>query len=83
MMLPTPERIQALVEPIKRQYRQSLSQTFNRTHPATPSEAVTLEIPLKVPVAKGGMVVCIRTLTASNGQRATSAMTSAEALATR
>jgi len=32
-----------------------------------------------VPVNVGGIVVCIRTLTASKGQRPTSAMNSAEA----
>ena len=48
-----------------------------------PSLAVIVDIPLKAPVAKGGMVVCIRTLTASNGQSARSAMASAEALAVR
>src|SRR5690348_8901266 len=40
-------------------------------------------MPEKVPVAKGGMVVCILTLIASNGQRATSAMSSADADAAR
>ena len=53
------------------------------THPAVPSLAVIVERPLKVPVANGGMVVCMRTLTASKGQRAKSAMNSADALAVR
>ena len=56
---------------------------LHATHPAVPSLPVIVEIPLNVPVAKGGMVVCIRTLTASKGQRARSAMNSAEALAVR
>lgn len=53
------------------------------TYPAVPSLPVMVEIPLNVPLAKGGMVVCIRTFTASNGHRATSAMSSAVALAVR
>ena len=52
-------------------------------HPAVPSLAVIVEIPLNVPEAKGGMVVCIRTFTASNGQSAISARNSADALAVR
>lgn len=53
------------------------------SYPAVPSLPVIIEIPLNVPLAKGGIVVCIRTLTASKGQRATSAIISAEALAVR
>lgn len=53
------------------------------TYPATPSLPVMTERPENVPLAKGGMVVCMRTLTASKGQRARSAMNSAEALAAR
>ena len=53
------------------------------TYPDTPSLETTEEIPLKVPLRSGGMVVCMRTLTASKGHRATSAMNSAEALAVR
>jgi len=52
-------------------------------HPAVPSFPVMVVIPAKVPVVNGGMVVCIRTLTASNGQSATSAINSADALAVR
>ena len=63
-------------------YSQYQGQTAH-THPAVPSLAVIVEIPLNVPEAKGGMVVCIRTLTASNGQSAISARNSAEALAAR
>ena len=52
-------------------------------YPLVPSAAVIVWRPFIVPVANGGMVVCIRTLTASKGQRATSATNSAEALAAR
>jgi hypothetical protein len=51
--------------------------------PAAPSLATTLEIPWKVPVKVGGMVVCMRTLTASKGQSAMSARNSALAEAAR
>jgi hypothetical protein len=54
-----------------------------QTYPATPSLPMTWEIPEKVPLNSGGIVVCVRTLTASNGHRATSAMNSADALAAR
>ena len=53
------------------------------TYPAVPSAALILEIPSRVPDAKGGRVVCVRTLTASNGHRAISAKNSAEAEALR
>ena len=53
------------------------------THPAVPSFEVMVDQPLKVPPAKGGIVVCIRTLIASNGQRPISAKNSADALAAR
>jgi hypothetical protein len=53
------------------------------TYPAVPSLLVIRLMPSNVPVAKGGMVVCMRTLTASNGQSAMSAKNSAEALAAR
>ena len=53
------------------------------TYPAVPSLPVIVEIPLNVPVANGGIVVCILTLTASKGHRAMSAKNSAEALAAR
>lgn len=52
-------------------------------YPAVPSFPVTVEIPLNVPLANGGMVVCMRTLTASKGHKAISAMNSADALALR
>ena len=54
-----------------------------QTYPALPSLPVIVEIPENVPEAKGGIVVCIRTFTASKGQRAMSAKNSAEALAAR
>lgn len=53
------------------------------SYPAVPSFPVMVEIPLNVPLANGGMVVCMRTLTASKGHKATSAMNSADALALR
>ena len=52
-------------------------------YPAMPSVDVTLFQPSRVPLAKGGIVVCMRTLIASQGQRRTSAMSSAEAEAAR
>jgi hypothetical protein len=55
----------------------------SQTYPAVPSLPVIVEIPLNVPVANGGIVVCMRTLTASNGQRPISAKNSAEALAAK
>lgn len=54
-----------------------------QAYPDTPSLEITLESPVNVPLKSGGMVVCMRTLTDSNGQRATSAMNSADALAVR
>lgn len=48
-------------------------------NPATPSEATTVEIPLKVLLKGGGIVVWARTLMASKGQRNMSATNSAEA----
>lgn len=92
--LATPKWIQTLVQTgvetvnILLQRNHNLVWTTNfffrwGTYPETPSLATTEEIPLKVPRRSGGMVVCMRTLTDSNGQRATSAMNSAEALATR
>lgn len=69
-----------------RGWPQSVSSTrtgLAHSYPATPSFETMLEIPLKVDLNSGGIVVCVRTLTASNGQRATSAMSSAEALAVR
>jgi hypothetical protein len=53
------------------------------THPLEPSLDTTLERPVKVDRKSGGSVVCMRTLTASKGHRATSAMSSADALAVR
>lgn len=55
----------------------------SKAYPAVPSLAVIVDKPENVPLANGGIVVCMRTLTASNGQRAMSAMNSAEALAAR
>lgn len=52
-------------------------------YPAVPSFPVMVEIPLNVPLANGGIVVCMRTFTASKGHKATSAMNSADALALR
>lgn len=52
-------------------------------YPAVPSFPVMVEIPLNVPLANGGMVVCMRTLTASKGHKAMSAINSADALALR
>lgn len=57
--------------------------TGDETYPPTPSFPVTIEIPCNVPRANGGIVVCIRTLTASNGHSAMSAKNSADALAAR
>lgn len=52
-------------------------------YPPTPSLETTLEMPVKVDLKSGGMVVCMRTLTASKGHRAMSAINSADALAVR
>lgn len=60
-----------------------VGETAMPTHPPTPSFPVMDEIPCIVPVKAGGMVVCIRTLTASNGHKPTSAMNSADAEAAR
>ena len=51
--------------------------------PPKPSLAVIVLIPSRVPFAKGGIVVCMRTFTASKGQSAISAKNSAEALAAK
>lgn len=48
-------------------------------NPPTPSAATILLMPSKVPLAKGGIVVCIRTFTASNGHSPMSAKNSADA----
>lgn len=83
--LTAPERVQALVEAFARinyQYR-LFPLKKSVAYPAVPSLAVIVDSPLKVPDANGGIVVCIRTLTASNGQRAMSAKNSAEALAVK
>lgn len=56
---------------------------IDETYPDTPSWETTEDIPLNVPLRVGGIVVCMRTLTDSNGHKATSAMSSAEALAVR
>jgi len=52
-------------------------------YPAVPSVEVILLQPSKVPRAKGGIVVCIRTLIASQGHKRISAKNSAEAEAAR
>lgn len=52
-------------------------------YPPTPSVDMTSLSPVNVDRKSGGIVVCERTLTDSNGQSATSAISSAEALATR
>ena len=51
----------------------------SNTYPPHPSFAVIVLIPCRVPENAGGIVVCIRTLTASKGHSPTSAMNSAEA----
>lgn len=78
--LTAPERIDALVKPSK-EIRKQDCQSRNRhvTHPATPSALMILLMPSIVPVANGGIVVCMRTLTASRGQRPMSAKNSADA----
>lgn len=85
--LTAPQWVKTLVQTDLRVRRQRLGSRKEddrcRTHPATPSLATTLEIPLKVPVISGGMVVWPRTLTDSNGHSAISAISSAEALAVR
>ena len=52
-------------------------------NPAIPSVEVILFQPSRVPRANGGIVVCMRTLIASHGQRRISAKNSAEAEALR
>jgi len=79
--LATPKGIQAFVQSIGNEHESVLFR-FG-THPALPSIALIVEMPSSVPDAKGGIVVCVRTLTASNGQRAISAKNSAEAEALR
>lgn len=52
-------------------------------HPAVPSFATIELMPAMAPGNSDGIVVCIRTFTASKGHRPTSAMASAVALAAR
>src|SRR5438552_16808520 len=56
---------------------------FRRNNPAIPSELVILFQHSRVPRAKGGIVVCIRTLIASQGHKRISAKNSADADAVR
>lgn len=78
----TPERVEALVQT-------AVISAFSKSwiernvYPATPSCLITLLIPSLKVFAKGGNVVCIRTLIASNGHSAISARNSALALAAK
>lgn len=81
--LTTPERVQTLVETATWSVKSILELRLFVSHPPTPSLPMIVLIPFRVPVNWGGIVVCMRTLTASKGQRAMSAKNSAEALAVR
>lgn len=77
-----PKRVETFVETTRVSNWTSYSISL-AIYPAVPSFAVMELIPWKVPVKVGGTVVCMRTLTASKGQRPISAKNSAEAEAVR